>query len=309
MGRSVLVGSTGFVGGNLLASHAFDAACHSTDIADQFGKDNDLVVYAGVPAAMYLANQDPAADLAVMAAARENLRRLAAKQVVLISSVCVYADSRGRTEADEPDGAGLAPYGANRLQLERWVRADFPDALIVRLPALYGRGLKKNFLYDLHTVTPALLRPAKYEELAAKSELVAAAYADGGNGFYKLTGAADAAALRAWFVQNDWNALNFTDSRSVYQFYDLAGLWGHIQTALDVRLRVLNLATPPVSAAAVHRAVTGDAFGNVLSGTPFDYDMRTEHAALFGGADGYICTEEEELAGIRRFMKEWEKQA
>ena len=167
MGRTVLVGSTGFVGGNLLASHAFDAACHSTDVAEQFGKDNDLVVYAGVPAAMYLANQDPEADLAVMRAARENLRRLAPKQAVLISSVCVYADSRGKTESDKPEGAALAPYGANRLQLEQWVREDFENALIVRLPALYGKGLKKNFLYDLHTVTPALLRPAKYEELAA----------------------------------------------------------------------------------------------------------------------------------------------
>ena len=154
MGRTVLVGSTGFVGGNLLASHAFDAVCHSTDVADQFGKGNDLVVYAGVPAAMR--------------AARENLRRLAPKQAVLISSVCVYADSRGKTESDEPEGAVLAPYGANRLQLEQWVREDFDSALIVRLPALYGKGLKKNFLYDLHTVTPALLRPAKYEELAAK---------------------------------------------------------------------------------------------------------------------------------------------
>ena len=309
MGRTVLVGSTGFVGGNLLASHAFDAACHSTDVADQFGKDNDLVVYAGVPAAMYLANQDPEADLAVMRAARENLRRLAARQVVLVSSVCVYADSRGKTEADKPEGAALAPYGANRLQLERWVREDFENALIVRLPALYGKGLKKNFLYDLHTVTPALLRPAKYEELAKKSGLVAAAYTDAGNGFYKLSGAADAASLREWFKQNDWNALHFTDSRSVYQFYDLAGLWGHIDTALAAGLRVLNLATPPVSAAAVYRAVRGGTFKNELPGVPFDYDMRTEHAALFGGAGGYLCTEEEELAGIRRFMKNWEGQA
>lgn len=309
MGRTVLVGSTGFVGGNLLASHAFDAACHSTDVADQFGKDNDLVVYAGVPAAMYLANRDPEADLSVMRAARENLRRLNAKQTVLVSSIAVYADSRGRTEADEPAGAGLAPYGANRLRLEQWVREDFENALIVRLPALYGRGLKKNFLYDLHTVAPAMLRPDKYRELAAKSDLVAAGYADGGNGFYKLTGAVDAAALRAWFSQNDWNALHFTDSRSVYQFYDLAGLWGHIETALAAGLRVLNLATPPVSAAAVYRAVRGGTFKNELPGVPFDYDMRTEHAALFGGAGGYLCTEEEELAGIRRFMKNWEGQA
>ena len=309
MGQQVLVGSTGFVGGNLLASHKFDAACHSTDVAGQFGRDNDLVVYAGVPSAMYLANTDPTADLAVMAAARENLRRLAPKKVVLISTIAVYARSWGRTEADLPEPSGLAPYGADRLHLERWVRQDHPDALIVRLPALYGRGLKKNFLYDLHTITPALLRPGKYAELAAKSPLVAAAYADGGNGFYKLTGAADPAALRDWFKQNDWNAVHLTDSRSAYQFYDLANLWGHIQTALAAGLTVLNLAAPPLTAAEVFRAVTGGEFINHLPGRPFDYDMRTDHAALFGGSKGYLCTRQQALEGVCRFMREWEGRA
>mgnify|MGYP002224763577 CR=1 FL=1 len=65
-----------------------------------------------------------------------------------------------------PDG--LPAYGRNRLQLERWVREDYPNALIVRLPALYGIGLKKNFLFDLHTITPAMLKPEKYTELAQK---------------------------------------------------------------------------------------------------------------------------------------------
>ena len=77
MAKDLLVGSTGFVGGNLAAKHAFAAVCHSTDIAAQFGAKPDLCVYAGVPAAMFLANADPDADLAVMAAARENLRQIA----------------------------------------------------------------------------------------------------------------------------------------------------------------------------------------------------------------------------------------
>lgn len=305
MPDTVLVGSTGFVGGNLLAAYPFDAAYHSTDVQNGFGRDNGLVVYAGVPAAMYLANADPAADLAVMAAARENLRRLAPKKVVLISSICVFADSRGKTEADEPTPEGLAPYGANRLQLERWVREDWPDALIVRLPALYGKGLKKNFLYDLHTITPALLRPDKYRQLAAESELVRIAYEDAGNGFYKLSGKADPAALRAWFAAAPFNALAFTDSRSVYQFYDLARLWRDIQTALDADLRVLHLATPPLSAARVYEAFTGKTFTNHLPGAPFDYDLRTRHAALLGGAGEYLCTEDECLTAVCDFLRNW----
>lgn len=306
MRKELLVGSTGFVGGNLMAEHSFSALCHSSDISAQYDSRPDLCVYAGVPAAMFLANADPEADLAVMAAARENLRRIAPQQVVLVSTIAVYADSRGCDETSPLPAGELPAYGRNRLQLERWVREDFPAALIVRLPALYGRGLKKNFLYDLHTITPAMLRPEKYRELAAESELVKTGYTLAGNGFYKLNGAADRAALRDWFAHNEFNALAFTDSRSRYQYYPLARLWRDIQTALAAGLTVLNLATPPVSAAAVYTAVTGKTdWHNELSVPPYDYDLRSRHAALLGGRDGYLCTEAEELREICAFMSAW----
>jgi nucleoside-diphosphate-sugar epimerase len=306
MGETVLVGSTGFVGGNLAAAGHFTKGYHSTDVAQGFGQENDLVVYAGVPAAMFLANQDLEADLAVMRAARENMRRLNAKRTVLVSSICVYADSRGKTEADAPTPAGLAAYGANRLQLEQWVREDFPEALIVRLPALYGKNLKKNFLYDLHTITPAMLKTAKYEVLAAQSTLVKSAYSDKGNGFWALNGTADAAALRAWFAANDFNAICFTDSRSRYQYYPLSRLWQDIEKALSLGITTLNLTTPPVSAAQVYTAVTGKAgWKNELAAPPYDYDLHSLHAAALGGQGDYLCTQEQELGDIVRFMKEW----
>lgn len=306
--KDLLVGSTGFVGGNLLAAHAFADACHSTDIAQRYGAAPDLCVYAGVPAAMFLANADPAADLAVMAAARENLRRIAPRRLVLVSSIAVYPDSRGKTEADAPDPAdpALPAYGHNRRMLEQWVRADFPDALIIRLPALYGPGLKKNFLFDLHTVTPAMLRPDKYAALAAESALVRAGYTLAENGFYKLNDRADPAALRAFFAANRFNALSFTDSRSRYQFYDLRRLWRDIAAALNAGLTCLNLTPPPVSAAEVYAAVTGKTdWQNTLAQPPFDYDLRSLHAGLLGGAGGYLCTAEQELADICRFMRDW----
>ena len=35
-------------------------------------------------------------------------------------------------------------YGRNRLYLENYIRNNYHDYLIVRLPGLFGKGLKKN---------------------------------------------------------------------------------------------------------------------------------------------------------------------
>ena len=63
--KDLLVGSTGFVGGNLIDSHQFDSACHSSNIFEYFGTNPDLCIYAGVPAEMYLANSNPESDLEI----------------------------------------------------------------------------------------------------------------------------------------------------------------------------------------------------------------------------------------------------
>ena len=69
---------------------------------------------------------------------------------------------------------------------------------------------------------------------------------------------------------------------------------------------MLNLATPPVSAAQVYTAVTGRTdWHNELAKPPFDYDLRSRYSELLGGRDGYLCTQEQELADICAFMREW----
>lgn len=295
--RLALVGSTGFVGGNLAASHPFDGCYNSKNIGEAFGTRPDLLVYAGMPAAKYLANTDPESDWAVAQNAFANMERIAPKKLVLISTVDVYRDPVACDENTPADTENPAAYGRNRARLEQLVRGRFADALIVRLPGLFGPGLKKNFLYDLLTVTPAMLKADKYRELAAQSPLVAGAYCDGGNGFYKL--ARPSAALREWFSGNDFNALSFTDSRASYQFYDLTWLWADICRALSRELTVLNVATAPMTAAELYAFLThGGAFENKLPGAPAHYDMRTK----YGGPDGYLYDKQMVLAAAAAFM-------
>ena len=82
-------------------------------------------------------------------------------------------------------------------------------------------------------------------------------------------------------------------------------MWGDIEACLQNDLRLVNLTTPPVSAAKVYTALTGKTWKNELDRAPFDYDLRSLYAGQLGGQGGYLCTKEEELAEIAAFMKGW----
>ncbi|MEG2930546.1 MAG: NAD(P)-dependent oxidoreductase, partial [Ruthenibacterium sp.] len=265
-----------------------------------------LLIYAGLPAAKYLANTDPEGDYAVCKTAMENIRKIDPQRLVLISTVDVYEVPDGVTEDSPASLQNPAAYGRNRAKLEQMVREAYPDALILRLPGLFGSGLKKNFLFDFLTVTPAMLKADRYAQLSAQSALVKDAYIPAQNGFYALTAAAkttDKAALRAFFAAHDFNALSFTNSRSVYQFYDLTNLWRDIAWALAANLKLLNLATQPVSAGEIYAALThGGVFQNELPSAPARYDMKTQYDALYHGENGYLYSKEDVLEAMCAFV-------
>lgn len=146
-GRSALIGYTGFVGTNMLAQRPFDARFNSSNIEDIAGGDYDLVVCAGAPAEKWKANADPARDLAAIQRLADALLRARASRVVLISTVDVFANPAGVDESSAVITQGLHAYGRNRRLLEELVASRF-DTTIVRLPGLYGPGLKKNVIFD-----------------------------------------------------------------------------------------------------------------------------------------------------------------
>ena len=148
-GTRALIGHTGFVGSNLVSQQRFDAFYNSSSIGDIDGLRFADVVCAGVSAVKWWANQNPAEDLSRIEGLIAHLDTIAADNFTLISTVDVYGTPIDVSEADQPALDGLHPYGANRLMLERWVSQRFPSSQIVRLPALFGSGLKKNAIFDL----------------------------------------------------------------------------------------------------------------------------------------------------------------
>jgi len=300
-----LVGSTGFVGSNLIRQHQFDNVFHSTDIVDAYGKEPELLVYAGVRSEMFLANQNPAADRKLISEAISNIEEIRPKACVLISTIAVYPEPYGVDEDTAIDTNTASAYGANRLFLEDWIQQNIKNHLIIRLPAIYGRGLKKNFLYDYIHYIPLLLTEKKLEELSEKAPLFKGFYLDQGNGFWKVRTCTEQenAFLRETFQRIGFSALSFTDSRSIFQFYSLDDLWGHICIARKNGITKMNLATPPISAGDVYHHLCGDEFRNELCKPPYRYDIRSKYAAIYGGADGYLYSREKELKDIAAFVK------
>jgi nucleoside-diphosphate-sugar epimerase len=132
---------------NLLRQRAFDDTYRSTTIAEIEGRSYALVVCAGAPGAKWIANREPMRDLESIERLMRSLALVSAEHVVLISTVDVYPSPVAVDEDTAiPEGGG-STYGRNRLLLERFVRSRF-STTVVRLPGLFGPGLKKNVIYD-----------------------------------------------------------------------------------------------------------------------------------------------------------------
>lgn len=147
--RQALIGHSGYVGSTLLRQARFGAQFRSATIAQIDGASFDRIVCAGAPGQKWLANRDPATDLASIERLMGHLERVVCRQFILISTVDVFRDPRAVDEDSAVEEEGLHPYGLHRRRLEQFVQQRFADHLVLRLPGLVGPGLRKNLVYDL----------------------------------------------------------------------------------------------------------------------------------------------------------------
>lgn len=303
--NKMLVGYTGFVGSNIYAKSNFDGLYNSKNIREAYGRNPDLLVYSGLRAEKFLANNAPEKDLELIREAERNIKKINPKKLILISTVDVLKNPIDVDENAEIEIEGLQAYGYNRYQLECWVRENYPDALIIRLPGLYGINLKKNFIYDYINVIPSMLKKEKMKELLLKDSELENYYKLEDNGFYKLNNIDEEQKkeLRKKLKNIQFTALNFTDSRNVYQFYPLERLWDDIQICIKNSIKLWHPATEPISTSELYKFLTGKNFENKILDESIKYDFKTNYFKEFNGNNGYIMNKKEILEDIKKFVK------
>jgi hypothetical protein len=146
---SALIGYSGFVGSNIASARFFDHLYNSKNINGILEHDFELVISAGIPALKWWANQNPDEDFNIINKIANLYKKISTKRFVLISTVDVYSNLIGVDENFQIDPFTLHAYGRNRLLLENSLKDCFEFFHVIRLPALYGDGIKKNIIFDL----------------------------------------------------------------------------------------------------------------------------------------------------------------
>lgn len=170
--KNALFGYTGFVGSNLASQIDFSHKYNSTNAEESFGHEFDRVYFSAARAEKWKINQNPNQDQSHINDLKKILSGIQAKQFILISTVDVYKEPVAAYETTPLELEGLHAYGAHRAELERYVQDRFEKSLTVRLPGLFGPGLKKNVIFDLlHNNNISSIDPKGYIQYYEVSQL------------------------------------------------------------------------------------------------------------------------------------------
>lgn len=147
---NALFGYTGFVGGYLLKNIKFNNLYNSKNINEAIDKEFDTIYISCIPAKKWLANKNPIEDEEIINNLKNIFKTVKANKIILISTIDIYDNINNKSNENTHVNYMINnTYGRNRYLFEKFIKETFDNYYIIRLPALYGNGLKKNIIYDL----------------------------------------------------------------------------------------------------------------------------------------------------------------
>ena len=149
----VLVGYSGLIGKNLSDSADFDFKFNSSNIDsyEEVIPDGCDLYLSCLPATMWTVNSNLPADLKNVLSIIKTIKTKKYRNIFLFSTIAVYCDSPESSDETFLPRFDKAIYGSHRYLFEMLVKdfLEYENLKVFRLPALFGKHLKKNVFFDL----------------------------------------------------------------------------------------------------------------------------------------------------------------
>jgi len=148
--NNAIFGYTGLVGSHLLTNYKFNYLYNSKNINDSRDKEFDIIFICCIPAVKWFSNKFPDKDKEDIENIKNVFKTIKSNKVILISTIDIYNDINNKSNENTLiEYNNNHTYGKNRYLFELFIKDNFTNYNIIRLPALFGQGLKKNIIYDL----------------------------------------------------------------------------------------------------------------------------------------------------------------
>lgn len=309
-----LIGYTGFVGNHLARQHNFEAQFNTKNITEIANYNYNIVVCAAAPGSMFDANKFPDSDRDKINTLIDTLSKVQTQKFILISSIAVFDAFDGQYKEDSRAFQKTLAYGRHRRELEVFCQEKFDNCLIVRLPALFGQGLKKNFLFDLLNPVPTMLTKTRLENLFNKLDIEFTDYLKAIYSFDTVTEMwkvnreqlnlfSNKTTLENVLIETGFSAIQFHNPKTTYQYYEIARLWSDICIAKNEELSLIHLATEPLNTSIIYKKLFQKDMPD--NGTPIhNEDLQSNYALLWNCKGPYLYNSDHILDRIFNFYKE-----
>lgn len=149
--KNALIGYSGFIGSNLKNDLKNCEYYNSKNIEKIQNKSFDKIYCTANDSRIWYVNNNPQKDLKNIQSLLYKLQKVKCNFFILISSIEIYKNIKNKSvnELAKNKLSKILNYGNNRLYFENEIKKLFLNHLIVRLPIVYGKNLKKNIIFDI----------------------------------------------------------------------------------------------------------------------------------------------------------------
>jgi hypothetical protein len=152
---NLIIGNTGLIGTTLKDNLKFDYEFNSRNLEEllhlDVNPDEDDLFLCCLPSTKWLVNQDPSLDLENIFKILSVISKKSYRNIILYSTIDIYNDAPLESDESYIPKISTLNYGNNRYIFEQLITSTikYKNLVILRLPALFGKHIKKNIIFDL----------------------------------------------------------------------------------------------------------------------------------------------------------------